>query len=68
MKHELIRVLKTGGYIVLESDPSNQAGYSSIIGDEKRFEVIKHKVYGNIVITICKNWRLIYDEVRGFRR
>ncbi len=54
MKHELIRVLKKDSYIILESDPRNQDGYSSIINDEKRFEVIKQKEYGNIVITICR--------------
>ena len=54
MKRELIRVLKKDSYLILESDPRNQDGYSSIINDEKNFEVIKHKEYGNIVITICR--------------
>ena len=47
-------VLKKDSYIVLESDARNQDGYSSIINDKKRFEVIKQKEYGNIVITICR--------------
>ena len=54
MKLELYRVLKKDGYLVLESDPTNQGGYDSILNDDKRFSVVKQKEYGKILITICK--------------
>ena len=54
MKKDLFRVLKNNAFLVLESDPENLEGYDYIVNDSKKFELIRRKEYGNIVITICR--------------